>query len=287
MHYPSLPALIADRARALPAGPLCLILIEDQIAVNSTIRHHAALGFRAIIAFCAREITLPEDIGVPLHRVDQPVNDPAALPLIINAVSAATIGSWLYYCYNSEYLFFPFSEQRRIGEMLAFMAEERRASAMTYVIDLYARDLTTHPDAVDPDDAWFDGSGYFALAKQDATGAVLDRQVDIFGGLRWRFEEHIPPDRRRLDRVALFRAAKGLVMGPDRQFSDPEYNTYACPWHHSPTAAICSFRAAKALRRNPGSRHAIDTFHWSRSTRFTWQAQQLLDLGMMEPGQWF
>jgi hypothetical protein len=285
MHYTSLSALNADKTRALSKGPICLILIEDQVAVEQTIRHHAALGFSTLIAFCDPAIALPGDIA--LHRVDHDVTQPEALPQIINTVSAAARGAWIYHCYNAEFLFFPFSADRTLREMLTFVTEERRHSVMTHVIDLYARDLTTHPDAVDLEEAWFDSAGYFAIPRRDAAGAVLDRQVDICGGLRWRFQDHVPPARRRLDRAALFRAAKGVVLGPDHRLSDPEYNTYACPWHHSVTAAICSFRAAKALRRNPGSRDAIATFHWSKSVRFTWQAQQLLDLGMMEPGQWF
>jgi hypothetical protein len=285
MHYPSLAALTADASRALLKGPVCLILIEDAVAVERTIRHHAGLGFGSVIAFCDPGITLPE--GVPLHRVDHDVTRGDALQEIVNAVSAAARGAWIYYCYNAEFLLFPFSEDRSVREMLTFVTEERRDTVMTHVIDLYARDLTAHPDAVDLEEVWFDGAGYFATPRLDPVGEPLDRQVEVFGGLRWRFEEHVPPARRRLDRVAFFRGAKGVTMGPDRRFSDPEYNTYACPWHHSVTAAVCSFRAAKALRRNPGSRNAIDSFHWPKSIPFTWQAQQLLDLGMMEPGQWF
>ena len=285
MHYPSLPALTADKTRALSKGPLCLILIEDDVAVDETIRHHGALGFGTVIVFCDPAITLPDDL--PLHRVDHDVTRPEALQEIVNIVSLAARGAWIFTCYNAEFLFFPFSEDRNVREMLTFVTEERRNSIMTHVIDLYARDLTAHPDAVDLQDAWFDGAGYFATPRLDSAGAALDRQVEVFGGLRWRFEDHVPPARRRLDRISFFRAAKGVSMGPDHRFSESEYNTYACPWHHSVTAAICSFRAAKALRRNPGSRAAVDGFHWPKSVRFTWQAQQLLDLGMMEPGQWF
>jgi hypothetical protein len=65
-------------------------------------------------------------------------------------------------------------------------------------------------------------------------------------------------------------------------------NTYTCPWHHSMlTAAICSFRVAKALRTNPGSRYDIADFRWQKSERFNWSSLQLLELGLMEPGQWF
>ncbi|MEK9735609.1 MAG: hypothetical protein VW297_14575, partial [Paracoccaceae bacterium] len=65
------------------------------------------------------------------------------------------------------------------------------------------------------------------------------------------------------------------------------YNTYSCPWHHNLTAAIVSFRTAKALRYNPGSKHDIEAFHWHNSIPFAWTSKQLLDLGLIESGQWF
>ncbi|MEM7521529.1 MAG: hypothetical protein AAF307_10870, partial [Pseudomonadota bacterium] len=143
------------------------------------------------------------------------------------------------------------------------------------------------PNAVSLDQAHMDKSGYYALARSDADAPPKERQLDFFGGLRWRYEEHVPPQRRKIDRIPLFRAKKGLRIRWDHTFSDEEYNTYACPWHHNVTAAICSFRTAKALKTNPGSRYDIDSFKWHNSTPFEWHSRQLLDLGLMEPGQWF
>ena len=206
----------------------------------------------------------------------------------VNQVAGAVPGAWVYYCYNSEYLFYPFCESRTVGEMLAFHAEERREAMLTYIVDLYAGDLERHPGAVSLEEACLDRSGYYALARIDPeTGTPRERQLNFFGGLRWRFEEHIPKTRRRIDRVALFRAQPGVRLLPDHTFSAPEYNTFACPWHHNLTAAICSFRTAKALKRNPGSTFDIPTFRWHNSTPFEWHSRQLLDLGLMEPGQWF
>ena len=97
----------------------------------------------------------------------------------------------------------------------------------------------------------------------------------------------MPATRRKIDRIPLFRAKKGLRLRWDHTFNDEEYNTYACPWHHNITAAICSFRTAKALKTNPGSTYDIDSFKWHNSAAFEWHSRQLLDLGLMEPGQWF
>jgi hypothetical protein len=154
---------------------------------------------------------------------------------------------------------------------------------------LYAADLGAHPTAVSLEDAHLDKSGYYALARPDPDNHnhPRERQLDCFGGLRWRYEEHIPAPRRKIDRIALFRAKPGLVLREGYLFNDPEYNTYACPWHHNITAAVCSFRTAKALKANPGSTYDIHSFRWHNSVPFEWQSRQLLDLGLMEPGQWF
>ena len=287
MPYPNLQALIADSKTALRKGPVAMILIEDDVEVASTITHHAKAGFAQMIAFGMPGSVLPDGMPDNLHWVDFDVTAVDALSVIANAMIKALPGQWLYYCYNAEFLFYPFFENRSVGEMLGFMTEERRDTVMSYLVDLYAQDLKAHPNGVDRDAAYFDKSGYYALARQDGEGATLERQIAVFGGLRWRFEEHIAKHRQRTDRVSFFRAQPGLQMLPDRSFNIAEYNTFSCPWHNNLSAAIGSFQTAKALRRNPGSRDVINTFHWPQSEPFSWQSQQLLDLGLMEPGQWF
>ena len=111
--------------------------------------------------------------------------------------------------------------------------------------------------------------------------------MDFFGGLRWRFEQFIPAARRRIDRVGLFQAAKGLELREDHRFNKEIYNTYTCPWHNNITAAIGSFRTAKALLSNPQSMHNVGHFWWKHSEPFKWESTQLMEHGMMEPGQWF
>ncbi|WP_226779075.1 hypothetical protein [Oceaniglobus trochenteri] len=289
MHFPSLKAFTATGAAALGKGPIALILAEDLVEVESTLRHHVARGFGAIVLFAPPECTLPPDLAETVLRVDYNTRIPDAVLPAVNAVIEMAPGRWLYYCFNAEYLFHPFSETRSVNEMLIFHGEERRDAMLTYVIDLYAGDLTVHPDAVAPGDAWLDKSGYYAQARgnPDDGWRPMERQLDFFGGLRWRFEEHIPWKKRKIDRISLFRARPGLRLRADHTLNDDEMNTFACPWHNNLTATVCSFRTAKALRTNPGSRHEIDNFRWRNSVPFTWQSQQLLDLGLMEPGQWF
>ena len=290
MHYSSQNAFLSQGREALAKGPVGIVLVEDLVEVESTLRHHLRAGFRSLVVYAPEALVLPEDLAAQVHRIPWNMHRPGALTEAVNPlIAAAPAGTWLYYCFNAEYLFYPFCETRNLREMLAFHTEERRGSMLTYAIDLYAADLGRHPDGVDLESALLDRTGYYALGRPDPANHnhPRERQLDFFGGLRWRFDEHIPPTRRKIDRIALFRAAPGLRLREDHTLSDEELNTYACPWHNNLTAAIMSFRVAKALKRNPGSTYDISTFHWHNSVRFEWTSQQLMDLGLIEPGQWF
>ena len=289
MKYTSLDQFLAEAKTVLAKGPVALVFAEDAVEVDTTIRHHLEAGFVQLALFAPDAIPVTAELEAKIHRIPYEAPTVEALVEAVNKVIAAAPGIWLYYCYNAEYLFHPFCETRNIREMLAFHSEERRDAMLSYVVDLYADDLNTFPNAVSLDHAHLDKSGYYALGRPDLANHNYpkERQLDFFGGLRWRFEEHIPVPRRKIDRIALFRTKPGLTLRTDFTLSDEEYNTYACPWHHNITTAIVSFRTAKALRSNAGSRFDIHDFKWHNSTPFDWHSQQLMDLGLMEPGQWF
>lgn len=289
MEFSSLSDFVTRGTDVLAKGPIALILCEDETEIATTLRHHQQLGFRAIVAFLPDRFDLPSDLHDNVHRVTHIAQRAGGMDAVVNAVIPKTHGQWLYYCYNAEYLFYPFCETRTVGEMLTFHSEERRDAMISFVVDLYADDLNQHPDAVSLDRAHIDRTGYYALARPDPNNHnhPKERQLDFHGGLRWRFEEHIPQIRRKIDRISLFKAKPGLELREDHTFNDEEYNTYSCPWHHNLTASVASFRTAKALKRNPGSTFEIESFRWHNSVPFEWHSRQLLDLGLMEPGQWF
>lgn len=289
MPYPTLGQFLARPETARLKGPIAIIMAEDDVALDATLRHHLKLGFARVILLADAEAVVTPRLGERISRVTYDVYAEDALSKAVTQIAALCPGQWIYYGYNAEFLFFPFCETRSVRELLTFHVEERRAAMLAYVVDLYASDLEQSPNAVALDNAYLDRSGYYALARKDAEDnwREKERQMDFFGGLRWRFEEHVPWERRRIDRIALFTAQAGLTLRPDFTLSVEEMNTYACPWHHNLTAAVCSFRTAKALRTNPGSRHAISSFMWRNSENFHWDSRQLMDLGLMEPGQWF
>ena len=287
-QYSSLKKFISAANEVLLKGPVALIFVEDDVEVDTTLRHHIDCGFKHVVAFMPDAFDLPIDLADRVQRVRYDLSADGALEKAVNAVMNAVPDIWLYYCDNAEYLFYPSCETRSVGEMIAFNAEERRFTIMTYVVDLCADDLEKFPNAVSLDYAHMDRSGYYALARmKPGTEWPEERQLDFFGGLRWRFEEHIAESSRKIDRVALFKSYKGLELRRNHTFNEPEYNTYSCEWHHNLSAAIMSFRTAKALKRNPGSTFDIQSFQWHNSAPFEWHSRQLLDLGLMEPGQWF
>ncbi|MBN7786879.1 hypothetical protein JYP51_18270 [Ponticoccus gilvus] len=289
MQYRDLKDFLNRARAALQTGPVALVFAEDAAELDTTLRHHRHSGFRTVLLFSPPRFEIAPDLRDKVHRIDTDMTAEGVLQAAVNTLIAAAPGQWFYYCYNAEYLFYPYCETRTVGEMLAFHTEERRDAMLTYVVDLYAGDLARSPGAVSLDDAWLDRSGYYALARPDPANHnhPKERQLDFFGGLRWRHEEHVPLARRKIDRISLFRARPGLHLREDHTFDDEEYNTYACPWHNNLTAAVASFRTAKALKHNPGSTYDIRSFRWHNSTPFEWHSRQLLDLGLMEPGQWF
>ena len=292
MEFATLSAFRSAPASGLGKGPFALLIAEDRVELASSLDHLHKLGFRTIFVVAPDEMAVPApsaDATAAQHVIRHPSRRTGATVEVVNTLIAKVPGQWIHYCYNGEYLFFPFCEDRSVGELVTWVMEERREAVLTYVIDLYAGDLSAHPDAVDLDHALLDGSGYYAETRRRDTegGEVMERQLNFYGGLRWRFEEHVETSKRRIDRVGLFQARPGLALRPDHTLSIEELNTYACPWHNSLTAAICSFRVAKALRTNPGSRHDIPDFRWHKSVQFHWSSMQLMELGLMEPGQWF
>ena len=290
MYFDSLDKFAAASPGSFGKGPAAMVIAEDRVEVGSTLDHIRSLGFRQVFVLAPPDLTVPpppDGSKTELHVIRTPSRAPGATQAGVNALIDKMPGEWLHYCYNGEYLFYPFCEDRSVGEMVTWVMEERRAAILTYVIDLYAPDLNTHPNAVCLDTALMDSSGYYAEARADEYGHSRERQLDFYGGLRWRFEEHVAKPKRKIDRIGLFQAQPGLRLREDHTLSNEELNTYACPWHHSLTATICSFRVAKALCTNPGSRHDIRDFRWHRSTPFHWSSLQLMELGLMEPGQWF
>jgi hypothetical protein len=171
MRYASLPELLNAKATQLARGPLSIVMAEDEVEIDSTLAHQIKCGFRDVVLLAPEGVRLAPEHENAVHIVTHDVFVEGALPDAVNQVMDAVAGAWVHYCYNAEYLFFPFCETRRIRELLTFHTEERREAMLTYVIDLYAGDLGQHANAVSLTDAWLDKSGYYALASLISSAA--------------------------------------------------------------------------------------------------------------------
>ncbi|MGE4610984.1 MAG: hypothetical protein AAED33_06270 [Paracoccaceae bacterium] len=281
MTAQALDTFLRNNARNLPS-PIAVILAEENVDLSGTIEHHRKMGFATILVIG----DVASVTGDNLHTFPMQLNRLGDTIEVLNKIIAACTGKWIYYAFNAEYLYFPFCETRSVKDAITFMEEERRSTVFTYSIDLYPASLSAHGNGVDIETAHLDRNGYYGQ-ERFLDGEAVERQPEIFGGLRWRFEEHIPWEKRRIDRISLFKASKGLKIGPDLRLNDPEMNTISCEWHNSLTIAVMSFGVAKALMHNPGSAEDIDSFHWGGSRKFEWTSTQLLELGFIKPRQWF
>jgi hypothetical protein len=59
--------------------------------------------------------------------------------------------------------------------------------------------------------------------------------LDFFGGLHWRYEEHVSLTCRKIDRIALFKTKEGLKQREGHTLNDEKY---ICPPMAS-QSAIC------------------------------------------------
>ena len=141
-----------------PKGPLAIIMAEDPVEVDTTLRHHIQAGFRDVLLLAPEAIAVAPELQDGLHRVTYDVHAENALVAAVNRVIEAFPGLWMYYCFNAEYLFHPFCETRTVRDLIAFHAEERRDAMLTYVVDLYAGDLDRFPNAVSLETAHLDRS---------------------------------------------------------------------------------------------------------------------------------
>jgi hypothetical protein len=163
--------------------------------------------------------------------------------------------------------------------MLAFHAEERRDAMLTYVVDLYAGDLdrasrTPYRPRTRILTVGLLRAGAPTPRPATRPSGSSTSSAGCAGGSR----SMCPPSAGG-STGSRSSARKGLRLRADHTFNDEEYNTFACPWHNNLTAAICSFRTAKALRTNPASRFDIHSFRWHNSVPFEWPRSSCWILG--------
>ncbi|MGB0410070.1 MAG: hypothetical protein ACPGFA_00670 [Pikeienuella sp.] len=267
--------------RANPAplrGPLALIICENAFLIRETVDWYTRMGARHVIALGAvgGHFTDDETVTAIAAEVNVVTERTAAINEVIHAVGPA---QWVLLCFNGEFAFFPHLETRCLSDFTDFMSAERRTAVTGYTIDLYSDALGRDEAAFSLDEAYFDTEGWYGFEREG-------RQIDVYGGLGWRYEEYTPRDMFRINRPTLFIGGPDVDIKDDLWLTEDEANAVSCPWHHNPTMAVMSVRRARALRNHPKFGQGVETFIWPNSERFEWQSEQLVGHGLIEKGQW-
>ena len=269
-------AQITQSGSVLPKGLAGVLLCDSAWHAMASARRLVRQGVDLLVVVGAE---LPDDPGCPVVTIDQPVTD-ATAPDILSALMPVLAGRWVIWLWNGEFFVFPFGENREIGDLTDFLTDERRKSLYCYNFDLYAQDLPAQDQAPELSELSIDRTGYHAFPRDN-------QQLRVYGGLGWRFQELLPDRLRQIGRTSLFLAQPDLRMGEEFFINNDEYASVSCPWHRNPTGAVMSLRRAKRIMAHPEFPPLRKRLVWDGTERFNWSSAQLLDLGLIEPGQWF
>ena len=110
IQYKDLDLFLEEGTAVLAKGPVVIILVEDDVEIATTLRHHQQAGFASIIVFMIDKFALPRDLQDLLHRLRYKMAREGAMELAVNSVITATPGLRMYYCFNAEYLFHLFAK---------------------------------------------------------------------------------------------------------------------------------------------------------------------------------
>jgi len=55
MHYTSLDQMIRTDGAKLAKGPIAIVMVEDDVEVDTTLRHHQQSGFTQVLALQYRD----------------------------------------------------------------------------------------------------------------------------------------------------------------------------------------------------------------------------------------
>ena len=265
------------RARPkLPAGVTAIVLCDSPRQAQNTVSHLLDQGAGLVVTI--GDCGALEVDGRPHVQIAEP---PTVRPYkMLTQVLGGLEGRWIVWLWAGEFLFYPFAESRNLAELTSFLSDERRRVLYCYALDLYGQAMPSGGDDPRAIELYFDDIGYQPFPMDD-------KCLNLHGSLGWRFEELSTRDMHQIGRSSLIKADAGLTLDRFWRFGAPEMDSVACPWHNSPTGAVMSLRRAYRIVAHPGFPDVADDLIWQGSVRFEWSSRQLLERGMIEPGQWF
>ncbi len=283
--------------------------------VDSFIRHHSALGIRDFVF-----LDLSQDGGLAAHLHGRPsctvwrpldLGKPEPVMLWLNGLRTRYAeGRWCLSLDTSDAFVFYRCEDRQIGDLTEFLDSEHRDHLYGVTVEMYGSEPAASLAAVVPD-----GPAPIALLDHfDPFGFVtLDpgrfHNVIVRGGLQRRvlFKTR-PRQSPALNRIPLvkWRWNYSYVAGT-RLILPMHLNQPHARWHSSPTGCVLRFAllndeatlhtAAKwehvvetrdgGLASYPGLSRLRDMPLMQGVSRRYTGTRDLVDCGLLNPGQWF
>ena len=89
MRYATLDQFLKASPKALSKGPIAMILAEDLVEIDSTIRHHLALGFAKMILLAPASYQAPPVLADQIVQIDHDFGQDNATQRAVNAINDA------------------------------------------------------------------------------------------------------------------------------------------------------------------------------------------------------
>ena len=89
MHHTSMESFLKDGAGALAKGPVAIVLVEDDVEVATTLRHHQQAGFVSVVVLMPAQFDLPLDLQESVHRIDYNLGPEGAMEDGVNQIIAS------------------------------------------------------------------------------------------------------------------------------------------------------------------------------------------------------
>ena len=216
-------------------------------------------------------------------------------------------GHWCLTCDPDEFLVYPYIEDRNLHELTEFLASEKRDHLFCLMLDMYGKGSVkdTHclpgkdPVEVAP---YFDRLGYVQTPNE------FNGDVYIQGGVRRRVMFADAPERApALNKTPLilwkpyYSYISSMHVASPKRLNRPHSTKHICPTGcilHYKFLSVISAKAAEEMERKQHYDNSVeyrrynsvlqreDEFFCEISTRYA-GSKQLVDLGLMNTGQWF
>jgi hypothetical protein len=302
------PAKAADRTGLV----IVAAYYGNNALLASFVEHHRRLGVREFVFLDLSTEDDPLSQRIAGSAVWRPRGKWGALQVLhwLNFLRQRyATGRWCLSLETSDLFVFYRSESRQIGDFIDFLESESRDHLYALVIEMYSADPAVMLRLEPGEDLlgklpFFDPYGY-----STAPNPGPYREVIVRGGVQRRALFATEPSRSpALNRIPLTKWTRFSAYVADTRLMMPRrLNIPHSPWHSSPTACLLRFallnseaslataaqvEAQKIIEDGGGLSYAGAPDLRKRvlkqefSTRYT-GTRDLVDCGLLNPGQWF